>query len=487
MSRVCLMLVVALTCAGLAVAADPADCGLSPSASAEANAKALQRALDGGNCEVRIDRPGVYDLDRTVFLDSDTRLVFAEGVTIRKAKTYSNVFVNRGAYEGHSNSNITIRGLRLSVNGNEAIPPAGSPAQGLRGQVAFYRIDRARVEDFRCEDLGTSQYCIHFADFTDVAVERFVIRGRKDGVHFNCGRGFVVRDGVIRTGDDAVAVNAGEWPGGCSPRIGCVENGVVEKLHVLPGTNGNIARVITGSWKEWHPGMRLQRNDIVRRGRNVYAVFPMPLGTNETVSLTGPTHEQGVWKSPEGISFQFLQADGATRAEIRNVVFRDIFCEGNYGIVCGWEVNTPYARLVHPEIPPADYPRIDIALDNVVMDGRPGAPLLRGGAPATVRMNNVECRTGPLVGMPAIDGYRGIRRTIVCTGTVLGRSPDEEFVFESGDAEVDLHLSGCVAPGPVILTCRAPGKVRVHTRDDMTVEKRTATDGRFAELKAQWL
>ena len=58
---------------------------------------------------------------------------------------------------------------------------------------------------------------------------------------------------------------------------------------------------------------------------------------------------------------------------------------------------------------------------------------------------------------------------------------------ETVRSDVDLHLSGCVAPVPVILTCRAPGKVRVHTRDDMTVEKRTATDGRFAELKAQWL
>ena len=83
----------------------------------------------------------------------------------------------------------------------------------------------------------------------------------------------------------------------------------------LDGGKCNFARVITGCWKQWHPGMKLQRCDIFNVGKNVYTVFPMPLGTNEYVSMTAPAHKHGAWKSPEGINFLFLQDDGESRTD----------------------------------------------------------------------------------------------------------------------------------------------------------------------------
>ena len=57
----------------------PAEFGFSPSSSADVNVAALQAALDRGGI-VTVETPGVYDLDNTVILNSNTRLICAPGV-----------------------------------------------------------------------------------------------------------------------------------------------------------------------------------------------------------------------------------------------------------------------------------------------------------------------------------------------------------------------------------------------------------------------
>lgn len=456
----CLLIAGALCAGVLRADVDPAVFGFLPSAQPADNAAALQKALDGGGKTVRVRTPGTYLLDRTVFVDSDTRLECAAGVVFKKAVKYANVLANRGAFTYSANTNIVIKGLAISVNGKEGVPPPTSAAPGLRGQLAFYRVNRVRVEDFRCEDLGTNQYCIHFVDFSDIVVDTFTIIGGKDGVHLNCGRNFVVRNGYCRTDDDTVAVNAGEWPGGCAPRIGSIENGVVEKLHVIPGGKASFARTIAGSWTDWHTGMKLQRNDIVRSGRNVYAIFPMPLSTNEFVSLTRPTHTNGVWRSPEGINFQFLQDNGATRADVRNVTFRDIYSQGPNGILCTWEVNTPWARLVHPEIAPKDYPVIEIALENVTIDAGPYVALVSGSAPATIRMRDVRS-SGALVDMRILRNYKDVKRTVSVSDSLFDGPARNDFYFRNPEARVDLRLFNNIEMREPKMEIANPARVRI--------------------------
>ena len=421
-------MILAAACGPLA-AVDPAAYGFDPAAAPATNAAALQKALDGGNRKVVVSKPGVYGMDRTVFIDSHTELSFAKGVVLQKRAKYANVLVNRGAYNYGHDEDITVRGLEISVNGFQMVPPFNSPARNLRGQLAFYSIKDVKVYDFRCVDLGNWQYCVHFVDFDGVLIDGFEIRGRKDGVHFNCGRNFTVRNGVICTCDDGIAINAGDWPD-CAPVIGSIENGLVEKIHMLPTEimdkagrqRGELGLVIAGVWTDWHPGMRLQRNDVVRSGNNVYAVAPMPFNTNETVSLTRPEHTKGVWKSPEGINFLFLQSNGVCRADVKNVKFRDILCDHPNSLRASWEVGSPWARLVHPEIPPEDYPKIDITLERMrtTVTNR---SLLRCSAAATVKI--VDCRSnGPLLGASGprqLDGsvFPGLKRKVTITDCVF--------------------------------------------------------------------
>jgi hypothetical protein len=375
---------------------DPAIFGFSPDATPETNAKALQKALDGGRKTVKCSKSGVYGLDRTVFIDSDTILEFAPGTVLKKMKPYSNILVNRGAYNYGCDSNIVVRNLEISVNNMQAIPGPDSNAPGLRGHFAFYRVKNVECHNFTCNDCEGGQYCWHAAEFDGLLLDGFTIRGKKDGVHLNRGRNFIIRNGVLRTGDDGVALNAGDWPGGCTPVMGSIENGLIENIVDEDGGKCNFARVITGCWKDWHPGMRLQRDDIFKIGKNVYTVHPMPLSTNEFVSMTPPTHTHGVWKSPEGINFQFLHADGETRADIKNVTFRNIKMNCARAISCSWEL-CEWARLIHPEIPLEDYPVIDIKLENVVKTA-PG-PIVSGNACATIEFDNVKSEKGPILSM----------------------------------------------------------------------------------------
>ena len=62
---------------------DAADFGFSPEQNGVLNQQALQRALDQGGT-VTVSRPGIYDLAGTVYIGSNTSLVCANGVVVRK-------------------------------------------------------------------------------------------------------------------------------------------------------------------------------------------------------------------------------------------------------------------------------------------------------------------------------------------------------------------------------------------------------------------
>lgn len=430
---------------------DPAAFGFSPDAAPAVNAAALQKALDGGGKTVRIARAGVYGLDRTVFIDSNTTLDCAPGTVFKKMAPYANVIVNRGAYQYGCDSNIVVRNLEISVNGMQAIPGPNSNAPGLRGHFAFYRVKNVACHNFTCNDCEGGQYCWHAVEFDGLLLDGFVIRGKKDGVHLNRGKNFILRNGILRTGDDGIALNAGDWPGGCTPAMGSIENGLIENIVDEEGGRCNFARVITGCWKEWHPGMKLQRDDIFTIGKNVYTVHPMPLGTNEYVSSTPPAHTHGVWKSPEGINFQFIQADGERRADIKRVTFRNIRMGCARSISCSWELGE-WARLVHPEIPRKDYPVIDIRLENVVKTA--SGPIVHGNACATIIFDNVKSEKGPILSMsrsrirPDKDVYATTRRITVMNSTFDGPARDD-FIFKDPDGEGSLTLIGNKALRPV--------------------------------------
>ena len=81
-----------------------ANYGFLPDSTGIENTLALQAALDdGGGGKVVVSRVGVYELDNTVFLGSNTHLEFVPGCTIKKVHTvghyFSQIFSNKGCLD----------------------------------------------------------------------------------------------------------------------------------------------------------------------------------------------------------------------------------------------------------------------------------------------------------------------------------------------------------------------------------------------------
>ena len=96
-----------------------AHSGFSPEASGIENAKALQRAVDQTGT-ITVSKPGTYKMAGTVYIGSNTSLVFGNNVVLKKVDekgTFSHVLINKGARTKTYDQNITIEGLYIIVNG----------------------------------------------------------------------------------------------------------------------------------------------------------------------------------------------------------------------------------------------------------------------------------------------------------------------------------------------------------------------------------
>ena len=305
--------------------------GFLPDNDAVANSEAFQRCLDGGGV-IRVRRPGVYPVCRTLFLDGGTDLSFAEGVVLGKAKDPDGVgarfvFLNRGALTREYDENIRVRGLNIRCNGLD--PGQDIPTiVGMNCQVGFFYVRHLQVEDFTILDLPSRGFAIQICSFEDARVENVHIEGMKDAVHFGPGRGFVVRHGIFKTYDDPIALNAHDYTTS-NPELGWIEDGLIEDCVDLDdpehGTTGFFARILAGGWRDWEEGMSIQSSGdaVVSEGRIYRSNGPKE--KVDYVSTYRPSHLAGTQTYPDGITWTMSQDRGVCHScGVRNVVFRDI-------------------------------------------------------------------------------------------------------------------------------------------------------------------
>ncbi|MEM6552128.1 MAG: hypothetical protein AAF750_08370 [Planctomycetota bacterium] len=419
--------------------------GFQPGNSGLANQAALQGAIDalgesGGT--VRVERPGVYDLAGTVYVGSDTSLVFGAGVVLRKTEEaggFSHVILNRGALTKTWDRRVRVEGLRLVVNG---VDVRSDTVPGLRGQVAFFYASDVRVSGLRCDDLGPQQFCIHACTFEDLVVEDCIIKGDKDGVHLGRGKRFAIRDCVFQTRDDAVALNAHDYATS-NPELGWIEQGVVERCYDLAAPEGEehesvgfFCRVLAGSWGDWHDGMSVQQSDtvVVRGdglpgGGRLYRVQAEPDG-REYVSRTCPSHDAGI-EVVDGIPWLMMQEGVEASAGVRDVVFRDITLEKPRP---GFSVHFDrdrYSRSYYPgSVPPVQ--RGLVMEDVRVLHGGESPVLLIGTPVDVVTLSRVTLGVGGVVmqdkgGIGADDDASG-RTTVQMEGCRFGHGGEMKLL-----------------------------------------------------------
>lgn len=306
---------------------DASASGFSPVATGIENVKALQQAVDKGGTIV-VSRPGTYLIAGTVYIGSNTTLIFGNGVFLKKVAEkgpFSHVLLNKGALTKTYDEHITVDGLQIIVNGVDF--NTFKDVYGLRGQLAFFYVKDLRIKHFRCLDLGKAQFAIHVCTFEDLIVDDVIVKGLKDGVHLGRGKRFTISNGIFQTGDDAVALNAHDYATG-NPELGWIEDGVVQNCHDLfQGDNhvGYFCRILAGAWIDWKAGMEVQQSDTVVSNGRLYRVQAKADGTIYK-SLTQPTHEKGTVVL-DGIPWGVVQNDVTYTAGVRNVTFRDIFLE----------------------------------------------------------------------------------------------------------------------------------------------------------------
>ncbi|MBQ2957472.1 MAG: hypothetical protein IJE08_13560 [Clostridia bacterium] len=443
------------------------ELGFLPGKSGVENAKALQRAVDFGGT-VTVDLPGVYDLAETVLIGDDTELIFRAGVYIRRAKDdegnqqMSYVFVNKGAFTREWNKNIAVRGLKLMVNDMET-EWAGRQIVGLIGHVSFYYIKNLVIDEFECLDLRSHSFCIQICTFENIRVENVHIEGRKDGVHLGRGSKFVIRNGIFRTYDDPIALNAHDYATS-NPQLGWIEDGVIENCYDLDDedTTGFFCRILAGSWLPWYKGMKVQHSDTVVANGRLYRVC-MKADWTEYVSETCPCHEDGAAEY-DGINWVMVQEGEIENCGCRNIHFKDIFLQKNRPIGFAMHFDhDQYSRSVYPgsKAPVQE----DLIFENIFFENNVPI-LLRSTTPVnTIKLVN-SVLTGSRVDLGFLpEGTVTYPKTqILLSGTTF-RGEGEHLIVRCGETRsADLKILGSIIEDDSF-RAKIRGDIRVISSD----------------------
>ena len=327
---------------------DAAEFGFSPNATGVQNAKALQMAVEEAGTVI-VSQVGTYNIARSVYLPSNTTLIFGNNIFVKKTAEpdpFSHVFINKGAVNRSWDSKITIKGLNLIVNKVDVCD--FNVAYGLNGQVAFFYAKDVRIEGFRCFDLGSEQFGIQICTFEDLALRDLIIKGQQDCLHLGRGTRFTINHSTFETLHKAIALNSQDDITS-TPELGWIENGVIENCHDLESKKpGNcFCEILSGGWIDWQIGMDVRRSDTVVSNGKLYRVQADADGIIYK-SSTPPKHEKGVVKL-DGINWRLVQNDVTYIAGVRNVVFRDIFLNSTRTAFTIHFDNNNFNRSYYPE------------------------------------------------------------------------------------------------------------------------------------------
>lgn len=253
---------------GSGVSKNASAFGFLPNKTAEENKIALENAISslGGNGTVLIDYPGVYPLNGTILIPSNTTLLFGSGVKISQPETNKAIlFANEGAATQTYDENIKIIGLNLISNGVR-VTSGNTILIGLVGHVSFNYVKNLVIDNYVIEDMGESGYGLQINAFENVTVKNCTIRGKKDGIHFGRGIYFTVRDCIFECYDDAIALNGVDFTES-NPEVGWIKHGLIENIKDLSSSNhsaaGHFCRMMGGVWKNWESGAEVSNSHTV--------------------------------------------------------------------------------------------------------------------------------------------------------------------------------------------------------------------------------
>ena len=310
--------------------------GFLPTSDATTNVTTMNRLLARGGTII-VSQPGEYEVNGRMVMQSNTTLVFAEGVIIKLVSDCPYVLINSAAFksDGSYDENIKVIGYHLNTNGFNN----SCGISGLRGYLTFFHVKHVYVSDVRCMWYKAHIFFIHCCDWEDVEFANCFVMGDKDAFHF--GRGFngYLHDLTICAVDDSIALNAWDFADS-NPQIGDIHDVLIENIVELPHyynvnseynrTLGFTTRFLNGSWLPWTSGMEVQHSTTVTYENNIYRVINLFQKT--AISTATPSEGLG----SDGIQWR-KEASGDNlgcccyNIELRNIVSYQTKYEGNFG------------------------------------------------------------------------------------------------------------------------------------------------------------
>ncbi len=303
-----------------------------PGADASLIVSVLNEALTNYR-NVKITEPGVYEINNTIWIPSNTTLYFVAGVTFRKktGSNFSHMFGNKGMLTGTRNNNIKFygNGIRLEVNGIDnwtLSDPLISPVPRCRAQFQFFRVDDFIVDDFYVDDGGNDQFilcCIdcHGKSVAERAtISNIDIEGDKDGLDLISCSDINVINYASATNDDAIFLGVGYTA--VTPFIGDTERITFTNLtfKTFTPTGGYGARIYDASWAIWANGQTYKTNEYCVNAGKIYANATVA----NTVASVAPTHTTGHVLGADGLDWWYVQDGVITEANIRDITFENV-------------------------------------------------------------------------------------------------------------------------------------------------------------------
>lgn len=319
---------------GSGVAKNAAAFGFLPSASASENSAALKDALStSGN--VLVDIAGVYYLDESIPLKSNTKLTFGKGVFIYRANKGNGEGARHQFYNEHYNNslvtdeNIEIEGLNYDYTLQRVTGDLPS-VLGCRGMLMFCNVKNLTIKNLSVYNaIDNNDFAIQISNFDGVKISNCSIDSLKDGIHFGTGKNFIVENCKFHTNDDAIALNAVDYAAS-NPSYGDIVNGVIRNIYFSPAGTFNTGRGIyslVGAWPDWTSGIEVQKyGGIVVSNNRIYVTNDQNGPTTATaISTIQPTHASGSVTGSDGIRWLMKQDFNVVNsAVLKNITIRDV-------------------------------------------------------------------------------------------------------------------------------------------------------------------
>lgn len=323
---------------------DASQFGFNSDVSATINTTALQEALDLTGI-ITIRKPGIYKLNDTITIGSNTSLICSPGVILQKTGNYSNVLINKGALTRTYDENIFIDGLTIDVN--EIDNAKDMDVDGLRGHIGFFYVDNLIFRNYKCENIGSVQFGIQIVKWKNVHFDNIVLRGNKDGFDIGTGHDGIFENIIFETYDDAIAIYGVGYPS-VNIEIGDIYNVTFRNFndteHATYG--GYSCRIMPGSWADWLSGNTYKTGDICINVGNAY-------NCNNVVGFSGtgnvaPTHSSGTVTGADGIAWKYLNACDFYHTDIYNIVFDNCTYSCDRAAIDVRFVDDTYVRSAYP-------------------------------------------------------------------------------------------------------------------------------------------